>query len=86
VVALTYRVTVDQPPRPVHFRAVGAHVGLMSKRYQSGETDYHGGISKCGCRPVAVARRLVVVLHRMWVDGSEFHRLRRTHENLPARR
>jgi hypothetical protein len=21
---------------------------------------------------VAVARRLVVVLHRMWVDGSEF--------------
>jgi hypothetical protein len=22
---------------------------------------------------VAVARRLAVVLHRMWVDGTEFH-------------
>src|SRR5262244_4019354 len=27
---------------------VGAHVGLTPKRYQSGETDYEGGVSKCG--------------------------------------
>jgi transposase len=40
VVALTYRATVDQPQRFVHSRAVGAHVGLTPKRYQSGETDY----------------------------------------------
>jgi transposase len=39
VVALTYRATVDQPQRFVHSRAVGAHVGLTPKRYQSGETD-----------------------------------------------
>jgi transposase len=48
VVALTYRATVDQPQRFVHSRAVGAHVGLTPKRYQSGETDYEGGVSKCG--------------------------------------
>jgi transposase len=111
VVALTYRATVDQPQRFVHSRAVGAHVGLTPKRYQSGDIDYDGGVSKCGdallrtmlyeaahslliCSKkwswlkawgvrvaqrrgmrraiVAVARRLAVVLHRMWVDGSEF--------------
>ena len=48
MVALTYRATVDQPQRFVRFRAVGAHVGLTPKRYQSGETDYEGGVSKCG--------------------------------------
>ena len=48
VVALTYRATVDQPQRFLHSRAVGAHVGLTPKRYQSGETDYEGGVSKCG--------------------------------------
>ena len=48
VVALTYRASVDQPHRFVHSRAVGAHAGLTPKRHQSGETDYDGGISKCG--------------------------------------
>jgi transposase len=111
VVALTYRATVDQPQRFVHSRAVGAHAGLTPKRYQSGETDYDGRVSKCGDTLlrtmlyeaahsllthgrkwswlkawgirvaqrrgmrraiVAVARRLAVVPHRMWVDGSEF--------------
>ena len=45
---MTYRATVDQPQRFVHSRAVGAHVGLTPKRYQSGEIDYDGGVSKCG--------------------------------------
>src|SRR6202166_4996082 len=48
VVALTYRATVDQPQRFVHSRAVGAHVGLTPKRYQSGGTDYDGRVSKTG--------------------------------------
>src|ERR1700751_6175258 len=113
VVALTYRATVDQPQRFVHSGAVGAHVGLTPKRYQSGEIDYDGGVSKCGDALlrtmlyeaahslltrsrkwswlkaggvrvaqrrgmrraiVAVAGRLAVVLHRRWVDGSEFRR------------
>lgn len=111
VVALTYRATIDQPQRFVHSRAVGAHVGLTPKRYQSGETDYDGRVSKCGDTMlrtmlyeaaqsllthsrkwswlkawgmrvaqrrgmrraiVAVARRLAVILHRMWVDGTDF--------------
>ena len=59
VVALTYRATVDQPQRFVHSRAVGAHVGLTPKRYQSGEVDYDGGCpsvatpccARCSTRP-----------------------------------
>jgi transposase len=111
VVALTYRASVDQPHRFVHSRAVGAHVGLTPKRHQSGETDYDGGVSKCGDAMlrtmlyeaaqtmlthsqkwswlkawamrvaqrrgmrraiVALARRLAVILHRMWIDGTDF--------------
>ena len=48
VLALTYRATVDQPQRFVHSRAVCAHVGPTPRRYQSGEIDYDGGISKSG--------------------------------------
>jgi transposase len=48
VVALTYRASVDQPHRFAHSRAVGVHAGLTPKRHQSGETDYDGGVSKCG--------------------------------------
>ena len=123
VVALTYRATVDQPQRFVHSRAVGAHVGLTPKRYQSGEIDYDGGVSKCGDAllrtmlyeaahsllthsrqwswlkawgmrvarrrgmrraVVAVARRLAVVLHRMWVDGSEFRWSKKDSTAIPA--
>ena len=111
VVALTYRATVDQPQRFIHSRAVGAHAGLTPRRYQSGEIDYDGGISKSGDTMlrtmlyeaaqilltqsrhwswlkawgmrvaqrrgmrraiVAVARRLAVILHRMWMDGTDF--------------
>lgn len=111
VVALTYRSSIDQPHRFVHSRAVGAHAGLTPKRYQSGEIDYDGSISKSGDATlrvmlyeaaqsmlvhtkkwswlkawglriaqrrgmrravVAVARRLAVILHRMWVDGTDF--------------
>ena len=111
VAALTYRATIDQTELVAAAEAVGAHVGLTPKRYQSGETDYDGRVSKCGDTMlrtmlyeaaqsllthsrkwswpkawgmrvaqrrgmrraiVAVARRLAVILHRMWVDGTEF--------------
>lgn len=111
VVALTYRASVDQPHRFAHSRDVGAHAGLTPKRYQSGEIDYDGGISKCGDAmlrtmlyeaaqsmlthskkwswlkawamrvaqrrglrraTVALARRIAVILHRMWIDGTDF--------------
>ena len=46
--ALAFRATIDRPERFRHSRDVGAHLGLTPKRYQSGETDVQGGISRCG--------------------------------------
>ena len=46
--ALAFRATIDRPDRFRRSRDVGAHLGLTPKRYQSGETDVQGGISRCG--------------------------------------
>jgi transposase len=111
VVALTYRATVDVPARFRNSKAVGAVLGLTPSRYQSGESDRIGRISRCGDEMarmmlyeaaqsmlvrsakwswlkawamkiarhrgikkaiVALARRLAVIMHRIWVDGTEF--------------
>jgi transposase len=110
VVALTYRATVDVPARFRNSKAVGAVFGLTPSKYQSGEVDRTGGISRCGDEMmramlyeaahillvrtakwswlkawamqiarrrmkkaiVALARRLAVIMHRIWADGTEF--------------
>ena len=111
LVAVTFTSAVDEPERFSRSRAVGAHFGLTPKRYQSGETDVTGAISKVGDAmvrtalyeaahimltravrfsalkrwalevakrrgmrraKVALARKLAVILHRIWVDGSTF--------------
>jgi transposase len=110
VVALTYRATVDVPARFRNSKAVGAVFGLTPAKYQSGEIDRTGAISRCGDEMmrtmlyeaaqsmlrstkwswlkawamkiarhrgmkkaiVALARRLAVIMHRIWVDGAEF--------------
>src|SRR5512136_854484 len=111
VVALTYRVTVDVPARFRNSKAVGAVLGLTPSKYQSGEINRTGAISKCGDEMmrvmlyeaaqsmlvrstkwswlkawamqiarrrgmkkgiVALARRLAVIMHRLWVDDAEF--------------
>ena len=111
LVAITFTAAVDDPARFRRSRAVGAHFGLTPKKYQSGETDVTGGISKVGDAmvrtalyeaanvlltrtgkfsslkrwaldvsqrrgmrraKVALARKLATVLHRLWIDGSEF--------------
>ncbi len=111
VVALTYRVTVDVPARFRNSKAVGAVFGLTPAKYQSGEVNRTGAISRCGDEMmrmmlyeaaqivlvrstkwswlkawamkiarhrglkkaiVALARRLAVIMHRIWVDGTEF--------------
>ena len=46
--ALTFRATVDDPSRFKHSRDVGPSLGLTPRRYQSGETDVQGRISRCG--------------------------------------
>ncbi len=117
VVALTYRATVDVPARFKNSKAVGAVFGLTPSKYQSGEVDRTGAISKCGDEMmrmmlyeaahimlvrstkwswlkawamqiarrrglkkaiVALARRLAVIMHRIWVDGTEFRWTRET--------
>jgi transposase len=111
VVALTYCATIDVPARFRRSKAVGAMFGLTPSKYQSGENDRTGGISRCGDGMmramlyeaaqillvrstrwswlkawamqiakrrgmkkaiVALARRLAVIMHRIWVDGTEF--------------
>lgn len=48
LVAVTFTSAVDDPARFTRSRTVGAHFGLTPKKYQSGETDVTGGISKVG--------------------------------------
>jgi transposase len=48
VVALTYRATVDVPARFRKSKSVGAVFGLTCAKYQSGEIDRSGAISRCG--------------------------------------
>ena len=48
IVSLAYAATMDDPGRFTHSRAVGAYLGLTPRRYQSGEMDYNGRISKYG--------------------------------------
>jgi transposase len=111
IVALTYVSAIDDPTRFKSSKRVGAHFGLTPKKYQSGEKDITGRISKLGdglvraalyqaahiilTRPVkghhlkswaaklakragmkkakvALARRLAVILHRMWINNTPF--------------
>ncbi|WP_324751444.1 transposase [Roseovarius sp. Pro17] len=111
IASLTFKSTVDDPSRFRRSRTVVAHFGLTLRRYQSGEHDNPGRISKTGDRDVRatlyaaanallmrtmagsqiksggmrlmrtkgrrravvdVARKLAVLLHHMWMDGTEF--------------
>jgi transposase len=48
IVALTYASAIDDPARFTSSKKVGAHFGMTPKKYQSGEIDYSGRISKIG--------------------------------------
>jgi transposase len=50
--ALAFVAAIDDRSRIRRSRDVGAYLGLVPRRYQSGEVDYVGGISKCGDRRV----------------------------------
>lgn len=45
---LAYVSAVEKPERFRNARAVGAHFGLTPRKYQSGEIDRSGRISRCG--------------------------------------
>jgi transposase len=55
IVALTYVAAIDDPARFKSSKGVGAHFGLTPKKYQSGETDITGRISKIGDAGVRTA-------------------------------
>jgi len=48
ITALAFAATIDDAARFAKSRAVGAYLGLTSRRFQSGEMDYSGRISKHG--------------------------------------
>ena len=48
VIALAYTAVIDDPARFRRSVSVGAYLGLTPRRYQSGEVDTTGHISKCG--------------------------------------
>ncbi|WP_307147659.1 transposase, partial [Rhizobium tibeticum] len=50
--ALAFVAAVDSPERFKKSRDMGAYLGLVPRRYQSGEIDYSGSISKCGDKRV----------------------------------
>lgn len=52
LVALSFVAGIDDPARFASSRDVGAHFGLTVRKYQSGERDINGRISKCGDRSV----------------------------------
>ena len=55
LVSLTFVSAIDDASRFRSSRAVGAHFGLTQRKYQSGETDITGRISKCGDHEVRTA-------------------------------
>ena len=55
IVALTFAAAIDDPGRFKSSKTVGALFGLTPKRYQSGETDMTGRISKIGDAGVRTA-------------------------------
>jgi len=55
VVSLTYASAVDDPTRFKKSKMAGAHFGMTPKKYQSGETEIDGRISKIGDKGVRTA-------------------------------
>ena len=48
LVAITYKTAMDDPNRIAKSKAAGALFGLTPKKYQSGEKDVTGGITRAG--------------------------------------
>ena len=63
IVALTYACAIDDPGRFKSSKAAGPHCGLTPRKYQSGQTDVTGRISKIG--DAAVREALYQAAHVM---------------------
>ena len=83
IVALTFASAIDDPARFTSSKRVGAHFGLTPKKYQSGETDYTGRISKIGDKEVRTA--LFESAHVMLVRATKGSALKRWAMRLAKR-
>src|SRR5436189_5601985 len=63
IVSLTFACAIDDSSRFTSSKQARPHVGLTPKKYQSGETDYTGRISKHGV--AALRERLYADAHPM---------------------
>ncbi len=111
IAALTFKASIEDPARFKRSTDVGAYAGLTPRRFQSGEMDASGHISKFGDQMlrralyesansilgrlkkgcalktwgqklaehkgpkrarVAVARKLAILMHKMWISEQEF--------------
>jgi transposase len=72
IVALTFASAIDDPARFKSSKSVGPLFGLTPRRYQSGETDVTGRISKTGDAMVRTAlyEAANVILERMAGDSA----------------
>ena len=109
--ALAFKAAIDDPKRFTSSAKVGPYLGLTPRQYQSGESEWIGGIGKtndpllrsylyeaagvlmtrlrrsCALQEwalrlakrigwkrasIAVARKLAVILHAIWRDGTVF--------------
>jgi transposase len=109
--ALAFKAAIDDPRRFTSSTKVGPYLGLTPRQYQSGESEWIGGIGKtndpllrsylyeaagvlmtrvrrsCPLKiwalrlakrigwkraSIAVARKLAVILHAIWRNGTEF--------------
>jgi transposase len=84
LVSIAFRTAVDDPARFRSAKAVGAHFGLTPKRYQSGETDVTGGISKVGDAMVRTA--LYEAANVMLSRTTRFSALKRWAVDVARRR
>jgi transposase len=75
LVAITFTSAVDDPARFSRSRMVGAHFGLTPRKYQSGETDVTGGISRVGDALVRTA--LYEAANAMLTRTGRFSSLKR---------
>lgn len=113
--ARTFMAVIDDPGRFHSSQEVGAYLGLVPRRWQSGQVDQAGRITRCGdgllrhllyeCANVvlsilkqpcglkawaerlearigarkarvALARKLAVLMHRLWATGEAYDRQR----------
>jgi hypothetical protein len=83
ITALAFRATIDRPERFGSSQAAGPLLGLTPARYQSGETDIQGKVSRCGDELARTA--LYEPAHSLLVRSKKRSSLRAWGMNIASR-